>query len=36
MAEAGSDGPVDFKKIGETAQATGQTILLGPPPFARS
>jgi hypothetical protein len=36
IAKSGSDGPVDFKKIGETAQATGQTVLLGPPPLARS
>ena len=27
------DGPVDFRKIGEAAQRTGATAVLGPPPF---
>ena len=29
------DGPVDFRKIGEAAQATGATVIVGPPPFRR-
>jgi quercetin dioxygenase-like cupin family protein len=31
----GESGPVDFGKIGEAAKATGATIILGPPPFAK-
>jgi quercetin dioxygenase-like cupin family protein len=30
------DGPVDFAKIGEAAKQTGSTVVLGPPPFAKS
>lgn len=28
-------GPVDFRKLGEVAKATGATEILGPPPFKR-
>ena len=28
-----SDGPVDFARVGQIAQATGATEILGPPPF---
>jgi quercetin dioxygenase-like cupin family protein len=34
MPENG-EGPVDFKKLGEVAKATGVTEILGPPPFKR-
>lgn len=34
MPESG-EGPVDFKKLGEVAKATGVTEILGPPPFKR-
>jgi quercetin dioxygenase-like cupin family protein len=34
MPESG-EGPVDFKKLGEVAKATGVTEILGPPPFRR-
>ena len=34
MPETG-EGPVDFRKIGEAAKATGVTEILGPPPFKR-
>jgi hypothetical protein len=27
------EGPVDFDRIGQVAQATGATTVLGPPPF---
>ena len=27
------EGPVDFARIGQVAQATGATTVLGPPPF---
>ena len=29
----GGDGPVDFRKLGEVAKATGVTEIIGPPPF---
>ena len=29
------EGPVDFRKIGEAAKATGGTVIKGPPPFRR-
>jgi quercetin dioxygenase-like cupin family protein len=29
------DGPVDFRRIGEAAQQTGTTEVLGPPPFGK-
>ena len=32
----GEDGPVDFAKIGAAAKETGATVILGPPPFAKS
>jgi quercetin dioxygenase-like cupin family protein len=32
---AGESGPVDFNKVGEAAQETGATVILGPPPFPR-
>ena len=32
----GESGPVDFKKVGEAAKETGATVILGPPPFAKS
>jgi hypothetical protein len=32
----GESGPVDFAKVGEAARATGATVILGPPPFAKS
>jgi quercetin dioxygenase-like cupin family protein len=35
MTASTTDGRVDFKKIGETAEKTGQTVLMGPPPFAK-
>jgi quercetin dioxygenase-like cupin family protein len=28
-------GAVDFQRIGEVAEATGATVVLGPPPFER-
>ena len=28
-------GPVDFRRVGEAAAATGATEILGPPPFAK-
>jgi quercetin dioxygenase-like cupin family protein len=31
----GTEGAVDFGKIGIAAKATGATALLGPPPFAK-
>ena len=27
-------GPVDFAQVGQVAEATGVTVMLGPPPFA--
>jgi quercetin dioxygenase-like cupin family protein len=30
-----SDGKVDFSKIRATAEATGTTVVLGPPPFQK-
>ena len=32
----GESGPVDFAKIGAVAKETGVTVILGPPPFAKS
>jgi quercetin dioxygenase-like cupin family protein len=32
----GESGPVDFAKVGEAARETGATVILGPPPFAKS
>ena len=32
----GESGPVDFGKIGEAAKESGATIIMGPPPFAKS
>jgi hypothetical protein len=32
----GESGAVDFAKVGEAAKATGATVILGPPPFAKS
>ena len=29
----GGDGPVDFRKLGEVAKATGVTEIIGPPTF---
>jgi quercetin dioxygenase-like cupin family protein len=29
----GESGPLDFAKVGAAAQATGATVILGPPPF---
>ena len=31
-----SDGPVDFRRVGEAAKQTGVTVILGPPPFQRN
>ena len=31
---AGESGPVDFARVGQAAQETGATLILGPPPFA--
>jgi quercetin dioxygenase-like cupin family protein len=28
-------GPVDIARVGEAAQRTGATVILGPPPFAK-
>jgi quercetin dioxygenase-like cupin family protein len=32
---SGEAGPVDFGRIAEAAKATGATVIVGPPPFAR-
>lgn len=32
----GESGPVDFAKVGQAAKETGATVILGPPPFAKS
>jgi quercetin dioxygenase-like cupin family protein len=32
---AGESGPVDFGRVGQAAQDTGATLIMGPPPFAR-
>ena len=32
----GESGPVDFAKVGAAAKETGATVILGPPPFAKT